>query len=106
MKCLDDHHHYELDGFENPVEGKQELRFVKKELAGNPVEPGELALIHDGTTNEEVLKVLIHRMQGLYDKFPSPETYNAIRLCTTALSELVNRTIDRERRGVEGKHLA
>jgi hypothetical protein len=85
--------------------GNQTLQFIEKV----PVEgglPGELQTINNGTTNEELLRVLIDRMGHLQAKFPCRE--NAI--VTTKLEEslmwLEKRTKDRNARGVEGKHLA
>jgi hypothetical protein len=57
-------HNYELANFENKEAQGQILQFIQKE----PISPGssELVTIHDGTTNEEVLKVLINRMESLH----------------------------------------
>lgn len=102
MKVIDEGHVYQVDGFEK-VENTQTIQFIKKE----PISEGssELRTVHDGTTNEELLKVLIHRMKHLQSKFPCRE--NAI--VTTKLEEslmwLNKRTSDRKSRGVEGKHL-
>jgi len=103
MRCLDDHHHYELDCFEDE-QSKMYLKFIKKEKMG--LGSDNLLTVHDGTTNEEVLKMLIHRLDGLYKKFPSDETLSAKDSCYLALQALEARTKDREQRGVEGKHLA
>lgn len=105
MKCIDDHHSYQLSNFENK-ETWQPIMFIKKEPPANSTHVGELRTVHDGTTNEEVLEMLIHRMQGLYTKFPSRETAIAITHCETALMFLEKRTRDRIKRGVEGKHIA
>lgn len=110
MKCLDDHHHYQLESFE-PEETKQCLLFIRKEpvlksIGGlNPPYPtGELRTVHNGTTNEEVLKMLIHRLNGLNNAFPCRENSIAITHIETALLWLEKRTADRIARGVEGKH--
>jgi len=102
MHCLDDHHKYTLRNFENP-EVKQDLFFIKKEpiVQGKP----ELKTIHDGTTNEEVLEMLIHRLNGLQGKFPCRENAIAITHIETALLWLNKRTADRVKRGVEGKQI-
>lgn len=104
MKCLDDHHNYHLNNFED---GKpsQTLIFIKKEPSANPTHLGELRTIHDGTTNEEVLRVLIHRLQGLNNKFPCRENSIIIIKLEESLMWLEKRTNDRKIRGVEGKQL-
>lgn len=105
MKIISEGHLYELDNFEYPETFGQSLQFIEKVPKPNCA-PGELKTISDGTTNEEVLRVLINRMQYLQSKFPCRE--NAI--VTTKLEEslmwLEKRTADRVKRNVEGKHLA
>lgn len=103
MQCLDDHHHYVLKSFENPEE-KQELRFINKK----PLAEGssELQTVHDGTTNEEVLKMLIHRTGELAKKFPCRENSLAITKMEEALMWFEKRTANRVARGVEGQHKA
>lgn len=92
-------HEYSLQNFENPSD-TQTLRFIYKA----PVSPGstELETIQDGTTNEEVLQVLIHRLQFLGAKMPSRENAIALTHIETALLWLKKRTQDRLERGVEG----
>lgn len=101
MQCLDDHHDYLLENFESKAQ-VQELAFIKKE----PKAEGstEMLTIHDGTTNEEVLKVLIHRLTGLNAKFPCRENSIVITKLEESLMWLEKRTADRKARGVEGKH--
>lgn len=108
MKVITQDHKYELDHFESfglPGCPVQTLQFIEK--TQDPDGPtGQLVTVNDGTTNEEVLRVLINRMQSLQEKFPCRE--NAI--VTTKLEEclmwLEKRTADRKARGVEGKRLA
>lgn len=87
-------HDYELH---NVGEGVQNIKFIKKES-----QDGELVLVHDGTTNEAVLQVLIHRMKCLQERLPDAFTAMAISHCESALVELEKRTADRKERGVEG----
>lgn len=82
--------------------GPQVIQFIEK---GPTLIPGELKTINNGTTNEEVLKMLIDRMQSLYNKFPSEETWCSIGHLKTALYAQQSRTYERQQRGVEGKHL-
>ncbi len=102
MKATTIGHKYTLDSFEGGP--SQTLQFIEK----IPTAEGSnnLRTVNDGTTNEEVLKVLIDRMQYLNGKFPCRE--NAI--VTTKLEEslmwLNKRTSDRLARNVEGKAVA
>ncbi len=104
MKVITEGHRYELSNFENKEAQGQIIQFIEK--VSTPEEPGVLTTVNDGTTNEELLEVLINRMQHLQSKFPCRE--NAI--VTTKLEEslmwLNKRTQDRIKRNVEGKHLA
>lgn len=85
-----------MDAFEgtNP----QIIQFIQKSEDLN----GELKTDFDGTTNEEVLKVLIDRLQFLNAKLPSRESSLAITKIQEALMWLEKRTADRQVRGVEG----
>lgn len=98
MKVLTPGHKYELSNFEG-TEPTQTLQFIQKE--GEP-----LTTVHDGTTNEEVLSMLIDRMRFLQNKLPSRETAIAITKCEEALMWLNKRTAERKARGVEGTHKA
>jgi hypothetical protein len=103
MKVLTEGHKYELDNFENKDNPGQVIQFIQKE----PITPGssEICTVFDGTTNEEVLTVLIDRLTKMNAKFPSKETAVAITHIETALLWLEKRTANRVARGVEGKHL-
>lgn len=104
MKILTPGHRYELENFENKDQPGQDLQFIEKEqVAGGPL--GALRTVNDGTTNEEVLKVLINRCESLYQKFPSEETWCAINHLKSALYAFQSRTYERQQRGVEGKAL-
>lgn len=102
MKVLTEGHKYIAYNFENKENG-QTIQFIEK----IPKEEGstELITVNDGTTNEELLEVLINRMYYLQSKFPCRE--NAI--CITHLEEglmwLNKRTQDRIKRNVEGKQI-
>lgn len=92
MKALTPGHYYELDAFEGGQ--PQRLQFIEKDVAMNTIK--------DGTTNEEVLAMLIDRLHHLQAKLPSRETALAITKCDEALLWLLKRTADRKSRGVEG----
>lgn len=100
MKVLDIGHHYTLANHEigSP---EQEIKFIKKEKQGD-----QFVTIQNGTTNEEVLAMLINRLQALSYKLPSRETSIAITKCEEALMWLNKRTQDRLSRGVENTPLA
>lgn len=100
MKNLVAGHTYELSNFEKKDEKGQKLQFIHKE----PILEGstELETISDGTTNEEVLEVLINRMNFLNGKFPCRENSIVITHLETALMWLEKRTSDRIKRNVEG----
>jgi len=59
----------------------------------------------DGTTNEELLEVLIHRIKHLQVMHPCRENAIAIRKLEESLMWLEKRTADRAKRGVLGKHI-
>jgi hypothetical protein len=103
MKVLRNHHRYELDNFDGGE--PQIIQFIEKEPKQGGA-PGELQTINNGTTNEEVLRVLIDRLKGMGAKFPSRENSIAITKLDEALLWLEKRTADRKARGVEGKALA
>lgn len=105
MKTLTPGHKYELENFDNPGHAGQTIQFIHKEPSKDQSVPGALTTISDGTTNEEVLKMLIDRCQSLYDKFPSEETACSISHLKSALYAQQSRTYERQQRGVEGKHL-
>lgn len=102
MKAITLGHKYELDSFEGGP--AQTLQFIEK----RPVSEGstELETINDGTTNEEVLAVLIDRMQSLQAKFPCRENAIVITKLEESLMWLNKRTADRKARQVEGKQIA
>ena len=80
MKTLTPGHKYELENFEAKDQPGQIIQFIEK----TPISEGskDVRTVNDGTTNEEVLGVLIDRMNWLE-----------------------KRTRERMARGVEGKHV-
>ncbi len=110
MKCLDDCHRYEMDTFLNEGNGmhpgeyhpsfKAFLGFYEMRSDGTKI---------DGVTNEEVIKVLIHRLTYLNKewqngKFYCAENEMAIDHLEQALELLNVRTRDRVGRHVEGTY--
>lgn len=101
MKVLITGHKYELVNFENDIpELNQHIQFIQKEpiSEGAPV----LKTVNDGTTNEEVLAVLIDRLMYLQSKFPCRENAIVITKLEESLMWLNKRTADRKARNVEG----
>lgn len=99
MKCLDDCHNYSLDTF---LGGKSGMQFYEMKEDGTK---------NDGITNEEVIKVLIHRITYLNEKWQSGKFYCrenclAITKLEEALMWLERRTANRIARQVEGTHEA
>lgn len=103
MKVLIPGYTYELSNFENKYKEGQILQFIYK----RPVEEGstELKTIEDGTTNEEILEVLIDRLNFLQEKFPCRENAIVITKLEESLMWLNKRTADRVKRNVEGKQI-
>lgn len=99
MKILTPGHKYALDNFEKPDSDGQIIQFIEKQ----PMGP-DLVTVNDGTTNEEVLAVLIDRLKFLGEKLPCRENSIAITKCEEALLWLNKRTAERKARGVEGTH--
>lgn len=108
MKVLTEGHKYLLANFENQQNPAQTLQFIQKEPATDieVAGTGVLVTIADGTTNEEVLEMLIDRMKYLQAKFPCKENACCITHLEEGLMWLEKRTRDRVKRGVEGKHQA
>lgn len=94
MHCVDEGHVYELNNYQNNQ--AQELTFLKRVN-------GEL--VYDGTTNEEVLAMLIHRMKYLNTKFPCRENSIVITKLEESLMWLNHRTKLRIEQGVETKDI-
>lgn len=106
MKILREGHRYELENFENKEAKGQEIQFIEKIPALSPTgESPYMVTINDGTTNEEVLEVLINRLQVLSAKLPSRETSIAITKLEEALMWLNKRTADRVKRNVKGLNI-
>jgi hypothetical protein len=102
MKILIPGHKYLLENFEDK-QSFQTIQFIEKAPKLGFVT--EIETVNDGTTNEEVLKMLINRMQTLYNKFPSEETASSIYHLKSALYAQQSRTYERQQRGVEGKYI-
>src|SRR3990167_2923046 len=102
MTIITPGHRYELLNFNQPNTLGQTLQFIEKVLDTDSQEPGDLRTVNDGTTNEEVLAVLIDRLNFLQAKFPCRENAIVITKLQESLFWLQYRTEQRKLRGVEG----
>ncbi len=102
MKVLIEGHKYEVANFESKETEGQVIQFIQKE----PVKEGstELKTVADGTTNEELIAVLVDRLKFLDNKFPCIENQSAIFNLEESLNWLNQRTANRVNRNVEGKN--
>jgi hypothetical protein len=105
MKVLTVGHKYELDNFEEKGINGQTVQFIEKTPIAESTS-GAMHTVNDGTTNEEVLAMLIDRLGHLQSKFPCRENAIVITKLEEAAMWLFKRTGDRLKRGVEGKHIA
>lgn len=94
MRCVEAGHIYVLENVDNTM--GQKITFMKKE---------DGRVVHDGTTNEEVLKMLIERIKCLDRKLPCRENYIALTKLEEALMWLDKRTQLRTEMGVEGRDI-
>lgn len=111
-KVLTPGYRYELQNFENPDNG-QIIQFIEKvprqHVTGETPTPEALqtlVTVNDGTTNEEVIKVLIDRLLFLDSKSPCIENTQTIINLKQALFWQNERTRERKARNVEGKCMA
>lgn len=94
MKVLKEGHLYELKSME--LTNPQQVQFIEKEKIND-----EFRTINDGTTNEEVLEMLIDRIYFLQNKLSCRENSIVITHLEEALMWLMKRTKDRIKRNVE-----
>ena len=91
MKILTAGHRYELVNFEAPEAAGQVVQFIEKNVEGDT-----LTTVADGTTNEEVLQMLLDRLNFLQTKSPCAENAFAIANIFQALTWLGVRTANRQ----------
>jgi len=105
MKVLTEGHKYELENFENKEEQGQVIQFIEKIEDTQSEIKGKLITLNDGTTNEEVIEMLIDRISYLQSKFPCKENACAITHLQEANMWLYERTRKRIAQNVEGKNI-
>lgn len=99
MKMITPGHKYVAQNVENPEYG-QTIQFIEK--IPKEKDSPNLITLEDGTTNEEVLEIVLDRINFLNRKFPCRENSLAITNIEQAIMWLEKRTKDRKSRGVEG----
>ena len=104
MKVLTEGHKYSLQNFESKEE-VQTIQFIEKVPDTETILKGTLITLNDGTTNEEVIEMLIDRLTYLQGKFPCKENACAITHLQEANMWLYERTRKRIAQNVEGKQL-
>ena len=97
MKAIIEGHLYELESME--LSNPQVLQFIDKAKLSD----GSLITQKDGTTNEEVILMLVDRLRFLNGEYSCRENSLAITHLEEALHWLYARNLEREVRGVEGK---
>lgn len=102
MKVLKPGYTYWLPNYEDCYHG-QTIEFVESQT---DTQTKETQVSRDGCTNETLMEVLIDRLTFLNSKLPCRENSIAIIHLETALLWLKERTANRVKRNVEGKHLA
>jgi len=106
MKVLTPGYKYELENFENPEAFNQTIQFIEKVEQGAFDEEPYLVTINDGTTNEDLIEVLIDRIQFLNKILPSSYNESALNGLKEVLKALNERTALRAAQGVEGTNKA
>jgi len=92
VKVLDPGHRYSLRHLDG--DGEEILQFVKREGEGYPGNVGHC----EGTTSQEMLRVLIDRNQYCNKQIPDAHTQEAIRHMQIAIYEFEVRAAERHGR--------
>jgi hypothetical protein len=101
MKIITPGHTYEFESYKQGGMSQQ-IRFVHKQPTPDSTKLEEIA---DGTTTEEVIAVLIDRIDFLNSVLPSSHNTRANINLRRALKALQERTKERIKRRVEGTAL-
>lgn len=91
MDIIESGYRFRLDSFKGSK--PQEIRFTQKLVTGEFV---------DGTTNEEVIDMMVARMYALQAKNPSPEN-QCIIIMLKSVKELLSRRLTKKIRRNEAK---
>ncbi len=101
MKILEIGYKYKLDNFNQESES-QVISFVRREIDS---ETGELKTFNNGITNEEVIFMLLNRINYLDNKLPCEENKQVIGLLKQISLTLHKRTMNRHLKGIKGTNL-
>lgn len=107
MKVITPGHRYELEQSQTtgkPTSAPQVLQFIESRV--DTTNPKALVRVNEGTTNEELIKVLIDRIDFLNTKMPHQQNEIAIEALENALAALEERTAERKRANIEGTAIA
>lgn len=101
MKVIEEGHRYEVDSLDGTY--PQIIQFIMK----LPIDEGSslLGTVIDGTTNEELMKVLIDRLNYLNAKMPCKANIIAIQKLQEALMWQEYRTSKRKAQGIESTNI-
>lgn len=99
MKVIVPGHRYEVSHFEDK-ENFSIIQFIHK--APSEDDPSIFKTLRDGTTNEEVLAVLINRIELLNEKLPCIENLLVLNHLRDSLELLKARTRQRVSAGTDG----
>lgn len=99
MTILTPGHRYIAHNLDDKANG-QTIQFIEK--VPFQEDPTKLVTVNDGTTNEELLKILIDRIAFLQAKHACRENAIVLTKLEESLMWLNKRTADRVTRGVEG----
>lgn len=97
MRITTDGYEYQVVNMHNP-NLMQTICFIHKALDKD----NKLVIIKDGTTNEEILKVMINRLQYLDKLVPDAHNTISITLLKSVLEHMKQRTRERQEQGIEG----
>lgn len=91
MKVIKKGFIYDIENFEDKTE-TQRIHFIDKQRSSD----GSVSILKDGTTNEELVKVLIDRIYALDEKNPCVENLAAIQKLEEALFWMGKRYINKK----------
>ncbi|MFA5378121.1 MAG: hypothetical protein WC455_20380 [Dehalococcoidia bacterium] len=101
MRVLSQGHKYIAQNYDNPDNG-QPIQFIEKRRSAFDEDNAPMETVNDGTTNEEILAILIDRMQVLQAKVACRENAIVITKLEESLMWLKKRSYERTARAVEG----
>lgn len=95
MKIIETGCIYELSNFDDP-NTVQTITFASKRLKDEKT--GEMELVHDGTIDEEVIEMLIDRLEYLHLELPIRDSIEATTHLNRILASIQGRVLERKQR--------